>query len=127
MKYLTLLTAFLILFMSSCTKLDTSLPDNIFSGESVEGLFEDVNLVYLNEENKARISYEVNFDVLSSEQRERITGFFVDYNGTPQTFGGLERRTFAFPVPIGEEVCVRLGVSIAEVTSTSITPICKTF
>lgn len=127
MKYLTIITILTIFFFTSCTKVDSSLPDNIFSGQEVDLLFEEVNLIYLDGQNKARISYEVNFDVLSVEQKERITGFYVNYDGTPRVFGGIGRRSFAFPVPIGEEVCVQLGVSVEGVTSTSITPVCKTF
>ncbi|MGK0363166.1 MAG: hypothetical protein ACI85O_000210 [Saprospiraceae bacterium] len=47
MKYLILITALLTLVVTSCVKTNEPLPDNIFSSQEVEGLFEEVSLVYL--------------------------------------------------------------------------------
>jgi hypothetical protein len=125
MKNLTLVIALLTLLMTSCENEYEALPSNIFATGELEGIFIDVKLIPLLGQNKAQISFDVNFDVLSQEQRDRIIGFYVDYNGTPRTFD-IEQQSFAFPVPSGQ-TCASLGLTSGAVFSDACVTICRNF
>ena len=108
MKYLITLTLFSLVFFSSCKKVDETLPDNIFTGDT--DFVTITGHSYLDEIYKGRIEFELNYDAISAAQRERITGIYLKYYETSRSINDLEQRTFVFPAPRGEEICIKFGL-----------------
>jgi len=126
MKKLLSVLFLLSVFLTSCVKENESLPENIFAQTDTSELFEVTSFVYLYEEFKAKISFNVNFDLLSDVQNERISEIYVEYEGEPRTIS-RNRQSFTFPIVTGQEICVKFGLVDGAELSNPSPDVCKNF